>query len=89
MIMFQQTLQFLAILCFVITNKLMWGLLVKDKNTMCTRKELKNSFILITYENINMKWKKQGYGARSYFKLVFNKFKVMKETSYIYICLET
>jgi hypothetical protein len=64
----------------------MWGLLVKDKNTMCTRKEWKHNFISTTYEKINMKWKKQGHGARSYFELMFYKFKIMKETSFIYIC---
>jgi hypothetical protein len=36
---------------------------------MCVKYSFKQSFILIKYGNINMKWKKN-YNARLYFKLV-------------------
>jgi len=33
---------------------------------------------LITYKIMNIKWNKQGYGAKSYLKLMLNKLKVMR-----------
>jgi hypothetical protein len=33
---------------------------------------------LITYENMNMKWNELCYGAKSYFKLVLNKLKLIR-----------
>jgi hypothetical protein len=40
-------------------------------------------------ENINMKKKKQGYGAISYLKLVLKKLKIMGGTTFIYTVLNT
>ncbi len=41
------------------------------------------------YYDHNMKWNEQGYGPRSYFKLMLNKLKVMGELTFIYISLGT
>jgi len=53
------------------------------------KQKCKWSFILITYETMNMKWNEQGYGARSYFKLMLNKLKVMGGFTFVYIPLGT
>jgi hypothetical protein len=49
----------------------------KDKNMKYARQKLKQNFLLITYENIHMKLNEQGYGSRSYFRLMLNKLKLM------------
>ncbi len=48
---------------------------IKDKNMKCEK--CKQIFIVIKYENINIKGIKQGYGIRLYLKLVMNKLKVI------------
>jgi hypothetical protein len=50
---------------------------IKDKNMKYARKKFNHNFILITYEIINMKWNEQGYGSRSYIRLMLNKLTVM------------
>jgi len=49
---------------------------IKDEHEICQTK-VQTKFISITYENLNMKWNEQDYGARSYFKLMLNRLKVM------------
>jgi hypothetical protein len=49
---------------------------IKDEHEICKTK-IQTKFISITYENLNMKWNEQGYGARSHFKLMLNRWKVM------------
>jgi len=39
--------------------------------------------------NMNMKWKEQGHGSRSYLKPMLNRLKVMKGLTFIYAILET
>jgi hypothetical protein len=50
---------------------------VKDKNTKCAKQKWKQIFIMLKYENMNIKKPKQSYGSRLYFKLVLNILKVM------------
>jgi hypothetical protein len=38
---------------------------------------------------MNMKWKEQGHGSRSYLKPMLNRLKVMKGLTFIYAILET
>ncbi len=54
----------------------------KQKNEVCKEK-FKQIFILITYGNMNMKWNKQGYDSRLYFKLKLNKRKGMGNPTFI------
>ncbi len=49
---------------------------IQDEHEIC-KKKVQTKFISITYENLNMKWNEQGYGARSYFQLMLNRWKVM------------
>jgi hypothetical protein len=44
----------------------------------CAKQKCKQIFIVIKYENVNTKGTKQGYGIRSYLKLMVNRLKVMK-----------
>jgi hypothetical protein len=39
---------------------------IKNKNTKYAKQKFKWKFDLITYENLNMKWNEQDYGARLY-----------------------
>jgi len=48
-----------------------------NKNKKCANQKLKQNFIIITCENMNMKGNKQVYGAKSCFKLLLNKLKVI------------
>jgi hypothetical protein len=51
------------------------------------KKRLKHNLTFTMYENINLKWNKQGYDVRSYFKLVLKKLKIMKRiTSILFFC---
>jgi hypothetical protein len=49
---------------------------IEDEHEICKTK-IQTKFISITYENLNMKWNEQGYGARLHFKLMLNRWKVM------------
>jgi len=51
---------------------------VKDKNTKCVKQKQRIFFIMLKYEDLNMKRPKQGYGSRLYLKLVLNILKVMR-----------
>jgi len=55
---------------------------------MCKQK-CKKIVIVIKYENLNTKGTKQGYGTRSYLKLLFNKLKIIISPTSIYIFLRT
>jgi hypothetical protein len=61
----------------------------KNKNIKYVKQKCKWKFILVTYETMNMKRSEQGYDARSYFKLVLNKLKVMGGFTFVYIPLGT
>jgi hypothetical protein len=50
---------------------------------MC-KQQCKIIVIVIKYENVNTKGTKQGYGTRSYFKLLLNKLKNNKG-SYLHL----
>jgi hypothetical protein len=50
---------------------------VKNKNIKCAKQKQRQIFIMLKYENLNMKRPKQGYGSRSYLKMVLNILKVM------------
>ncbi len=54
----------------------------------CVRERLKHNLTFTMYENINLKWNKQGYDVRSYFKLMLNKLKTMKRITSICILLQ-
>jgi len=57
-------------------------MIIKTRTQICKKRtnSTKVSFNNIWKHIKNMKWKKQGYGARLYFKLwMFNKLKVMRE----------
>jgi hypothetical protein len=56
---------------------------IEDEHEICKTK-VQTKFISITYENLNMKWNEQRYGARSYFKLMLNRWKVMGFYFYLY-----
>jgi hypothetical protein len=55
---------------------------------MCKQK-CKNIVIVIKYENVNTKGTKQGYGIRSYLKLLLSKLKIIKGPTSIYTLLKT
>jgi len=44
---------------------------------------------MLTYANMNMKITSEGYGVRSYLKLVLNKLKEMRDPTSIYTPLGT
>jgi hypothetical protein len=50
---------------------------VKNKNIKCAKQKQRQNFIMLKYENLNMKRPKQGYGSRSYLKMVLNILKVV------------
>jgi hypothetical protein len=50
---------------------------VKDKNIKCAKQKWRQIFIMLKYENVNVKRPKQGYGSRLYLKLVLNILKVI------------
>lgn len=56
---------------------------IKSKKMKYAKKKFKQIFILITYGNMNMKWNKQGYDSRLYFKLKLNKLKRMGNPTFI------
>jgi len=56
---------------------------IEDEHEICKTK-VQNKFISITYENLNMKWNEQGYGAKLHFKLMLNRLKV-KRVLFIFI----
>jgi hypothetical protein len=64
---------------------------MEKKNTHTHIKYVKQkckwNFILVTYEIMNMKRSEQGYDAKTYFKLVLNKLKVMRGFTFVYIPL--
>jgi hypothetical protein len=54
-----------------------------QKHEMCKQK-CKKIVILIKYEFVNTKGTKQGYGTRSYLKLLLNKLKIIRGPTSIY-----
>jgi hypothetical protein len=55
----------------------------------CVKQSSFKFIFLITYESVNVKWNKQSYGAKLYFKLVLHKLKVMCSLTFIYTALGT
>jgi hypothetical protein len=49
----------------------------------CARQMWKQFFIMLIYTNMNIKRTWQGYGARSWLKLMLNKLKEMKGPTFI------
>jgi hypothetical protein len=62
---------------------------IKSKNIKYVKQKCKWKFILVTYQIMNMKWSEQGYDARSYFKLMLDKLKVMGGFTFVFIPLGT
>ncbi len=62
---------------------------IKDKNMKCEKSKCKQIFIVIKYENVNIKGIEQGYGIRLYLKLVMNKLKVIRGPTSICTSLRT
>ncbi len=60
---------------------------IKNKNMKCAK--CKQIFIVIKYENVNIKRIEQGYGIRLYLKLVMNKLKLVGGLTSICTLLRT
>jgi hypothetical protein len=74
-------------------NFLFLSIALMSHGNICVQDKSSNDFffkhnlILITYENTNIKWSKQNYGADLYLKLALNKLKVRRGFTFIYILL--
>jgi hypothetical protein len=64
----------------------MW---LKNKNIRCAQQTWKRIFIMLTYVNMNMKRRWQGYDARLCLRLMLNRLKEIRGPTPIYTPLGT